>query len=283
MITKKLFEKCFYDCQYEKACRGKTDVTVLVELYDKEYVIREYEDRGWELFDVEKELVNHGTKEVKADWQTGWHGERIKLVPAGSGSEAAYEDVVGSDGEWHRGKRLTVTVDDIREHWKMHFKRSESNYEKHKKNEEKMLKYASDIVKYDPSLKNDISPEEYVDEEVTRLERVYLDRHPAPGIGLSVALMVLGLLAIGFVSFLLFGIGVPDPDGTFKIVLIVASSVLGLGVLLLVLGIVLKKKHKKKMRAWIATQYDVEGKAKEKSKKQKEHCATIERVLQELY
>lgn len=204
-------------------------------------------------------------------------------MPAGSGSEAAYEDVVGSDGEWHRGRRLTVTVDDVREHWKMHFKRSESNYEKHKKNEEKMLKYASDIVEYDPSLKNDISPEEYVDEEVTRLERVYLDRHPAPGIGLGVVLMVLGLLAIGFVSFLLFGIGVPDPDGTFKIALIVASSVLGLGVLLLVLGIVLKKKHKKKMRAWIATQYDVEGKAKEKSKKQKEHCATIERVLQELY
>ena len=62
MITKKLFEKCFYDCQYEKACQGKTDVTVLVELYDKEYVIREYEDRGWELFDVKKELVNHGRK-----------------------------------------------------------------------------------------------------------------------------------------------------------------------------------------------------------------------------
>ena len=34
-----------------------------------------------------------------------------------------------------------------------------------------MLKFASDIVEYDPSLKNDISPEEYVDEEVTRLER----------------------------------------------------------------------------------------------------------------
>lgn len=286
MITKKEFQRCFCDYQYEKACKGKTDVTISVEKssYTKDLIIREYEDRGWELFDIGEELVNYGKKEVKADWKTGWHGERIELVPAGSGSEAAYEDVVGSDGEWHRGKRLTVTVDDVRDHWKMHFKRSESNYQKHKENEEKMLKYATDIDKYDPSEKKDISPEEYTDGEVARLERVYLDKNPAPGKGLAIFFMVLGILGIGFTSFLLFAVGVPEPTAsTIRIALIIASSVFALGVLLMAVAIVLKRKHKQKMRAWISTQYDIKGKAEEESKRRKKHCEMIESLLNKLY
>lgn len=291
MITPELFLRCYDELHYKEACLGKTDVELSLSKSecDKEAIVSLYESRDWQLFDISTRSVCCGQKEVKADWKTGWHGERLELVPAGTGSEPAYEDVVGSDGEWHRGKRMTVSVDDIREHWVLHFKRNEDDFKKHEENEKKMIELREVVGNYDPTLAR--ANNAYQVGETARLERVYLSKNREPGFGLPNILLIPGALIGAAAGFYRWVLSEGDKGGpTYSLAmtgamwgLYIGVALIALGLLFLILAFRRRAAFRRKMAQWVSGQIDIDGAREEYMQGCKERSAVAERLLNEVY